>query len=474
MKFRRTTVISLLLLCFLAGMGFSRTGRLISYEVVISLGLMFLITVRRLRRMALLSAILFGLALGWLRGQLYLPNVSLIDQVAGQKVTVEVFAIGDTYYNSRGQMTFDAGDIKIIEPYEQDVTGRMSISGFGVPVVFNGDTMEATGRLYKTRGSKQLGMSFAQISLIEKGGSWVDDLRRSFAAGLATAVPEPASSLGIGLLIGQRSTLPDAVEAQLAAVGLTHIVAVSGYNLTILMRPIKILLKRRSKYQIALASTALITIFLLMTGLSASIVRAAVVSGLSLLAWYYGREIKPVLLILLAAFITAAVNPFYIWSDIGWYLSFLAFFGVLVLAPEIQKRIYKKKEPKIIGGLMLESFCAMVMTMPLVMFIFKQVSIVALPANLLVVPLVPLAMLFSMVAGIAGMLAPLASGIFAIPATVLMTAMLDIVSLFSRVPNALAKVGMSLQGLIVMYASILFTLTAMWHKNSQNAKITEK
>lgn len=142
---------------------------------------------------------------------------------------------------------------------------------------------------------------------------------------MQSALPEPAASFGLGLLIGQRSTIPKSVSLQLAAVGLTHVVAVSGYNLTIIMRAVRKLLRKRSKYQSTVASLLLIGIFLLFTGFSASIVRAAIVSTLSLWAWYYGRTFRPIVLILLAAVITAGVYPIYLWSDIGWYLSFLAF-----------------------------------------------------------------------------------------------------------------------------------------------------
>jgi len=78
-------------------------------------------------------------------------------------------------------------------------------------------------------------------------------------------------------------------------------------------------------------------------GTSASIVRAAVISVLTLAAWYYGRAIRPLLLLLLAAAVTAYANPVYLWADISWYLSFLAFFGILVLGPLVTSRLYGER-----------------------------------------------------------------------------------------------------------------------------------
>jgi len=102
-----------------------------------------------------------------------------------------------------------------------------------------------------------------------------------------SALPEPLASFGMGLLIGQRNTLPQEISQDLLMVGLTHIIAVSGYNLTILLRSAEKVSGKRSKRMATLLSLALIGIFLLFAGTSASIVRAAIVSLLSIAAGYY-------------------------------------------------------------------------------------------------------------------------------------------------------------------------------------------
>ena len=461
------------LLACLAGLGFARTGRLISYELVITLGIFFLVTIARLRFLALISAIAFSFAIGWLRGQLFIPNLSIINELDGKQVTAVVRADSDLYYNSRGQLTFDASQLQITEPEPQDVAGRLSVSGLGAQGITKGDNVQIDGRLYKTRGSKQLGMSYAELSILAHQPSIVDDVRRRFSAGLSSAVPEPAASLGLGLLIGQRTGLPDEVTSALSIVGLTHIVAVSGYNLTIIMRGVKRALGKRSKFQITSISLALIGIFLLLTGMSASIVRAALVSGLSILAWHYGRTFKPLLLLSLVAVITGWANPLYVWNDIGWWLSFLAFFGVLIVAPAIQRRFLKYPEPKLLVGVGIESMAAVIMTLPLIMFVFGRVSLIALVSNIIVVPLVPLAMLAAVVAGIAGMFVPVVASLVAWPATILLTAMLDIVSLLARMPHAQITRGIGVVGMLVLYAAVLFATFILWRAGLKNVKITE-
>lgn len=326
MRFRRTTVMTVGLLAFLGGLGLARTGWLILHELIISCVLLVIVSVIRLHWLALIATCLLGLSLGWWRGQNYIHTLEPLFALEGVKTTAIVQADSDGYYNERGQLTFDASKLRLAEEPETVLPGKLRISGFSIPAVFRGDQIQVSGKFYLTRGSRQLGMSFANLELISSQISKVDNVRREFAAGLASAVPEPQASFGMGLLIGQRTTLPSEIIAMLSAVGLTHIIAVSGYNLTIIVRGVRNILGNRSKYQITIISLALIGVFLLMTGMSASIVRAAIVSGLSIIAWYYGRSFKPLLLLSLTAAITAGWNPLYIWSDIGWYLSFLAFF----------------------------------------------------------------------------------------------------------------------------------------------------
>lgn len=473
MKFRRTGVLTVGLLAFLAGLGFARTEVTLSHELFISALLLFLVSILRLRVPAVLSILLFGFVLGWWRGQVFLQQLQPMESLAGQRIVATVQADSDAVYNDRSQLEFDASHLHVTDPIDEVLPGRVVVAGFGEPAIYKGDIVQVEGKVYPSRGSRQLRMSFADLEVLGRTSSPVDGLRREFVAGSETALPEPLASFGLGLLIGQRSTLPDEVTAQLGAVGLTHIIAVSGYNLTIIMRGVRRALKKRSKYQTTVLSLLLMAVFLLMTGFSASIVRAAIVSGLSLAAWYYGRTFRPVLLLALTAAITASWNPFYLWSDIGWYLSFLAFFGVLVIAPLISNRLFGNKEPKALTALFIESVCALVMTIPFVLYIFEQVSLIALVANLLIVPLVPLAMLFALFAGLGGMLLPVLSGLIALPARFLLTYMLDVVQLLSRVPHALVERQLSLPSMLFLYTCVCSFVIVLWRKTTKTAKITD-
>lgn len=401
-------------------------------------------------------------------------------QLSGQKVTIEASATSDSIYGRGSQLEFTANRVTLLQTTnatgsdpiaDTPLAGNFRISGFGEPMIYRGDRVQISGKIFLTRGSNQARISYAQLKRVGADTSWINGFTRRFAAGMHSALPEPNSSFGLGILIGQRNTLSDELNNQLIMVGLVHIVAVSGYNLTILVRAVG-RLRLGSKYQRLIASLLLISIFILITGFAASIVRAAIISILSLWAWYYGRKIRPVLIIAFAAALTALVNPFYIWGDLGWYLSFLAFFGVLIIAPMVASLLFKR-QPKLLGMVILETLAAELMTLPLIMMAFNQLSLVGLIANALVVPLIPFAMLFSAIAAGAGMLLPALAGWFAWPANLLLTYILDVARLLAGIPGVFLHRSVSIAGMLVLYAAVLLTVLLLQRRQTPKAGIIQ-
>ena len=129
-------------------------------------------------------------------------------------------------------------------------------------------------------------------------------------------------------------------------------------------------------------------------------------------------------------------------------------------------------------SVVIESLCASLVTVPYILFIFGQTSSVAMLANLLVVPFIPLAMLASLVAGLGGMCLPALAGWLAWPARMVLTYMLDIATLLSRVPHAFIEhIGFGMPALCVSYASLGFVCLILWLRERRLAKcaiITDK
>lgn len=460
-EFRRTTLIAAACISTLAGIGLARQTRLVVHDWILIFWPVLLL-LRRRSTLSLILVLILGFGLGLWRGSQYAQKLDDLRSLTARPVTIQATATSDSVYGNRSQIQFNATKIKLIQPYSAQLAGSFKISGFGLNMVYRGDVVQVSGKLYPTRGSNQATLSYARLTKITSGQNLFADLSRRFTAGMQNALPEPMASFGLGLLVGLRSAMPQAILAQLTAVGLVHIVAVSGYNLTILVRGVA-RLKIRSKYQKLILSLALIGLFVMVTGFSASIVRAALVSVLSLWASYYGLRIKPIVLISFAAALTGFANPFYVWGDLSWYLSFLAFFGILIIAPTIQARFFSK-QPKLITAVLLETLAAELMTLPLIMMSFGQFSVVALLANLLIVPIVPLAMLLAATAAFAGALVPQLAGWVAWPAVLLLTYMLDIVHLLAAVPSVLLHASLSASLMLCFYGILLIVIVAMRKK----------
>lgn len=472
-RFRRTTLWLALFISILAGLGLARTGSAPGTLFTALFTLMAMIGWRKRSLSVMLAVIIAGTSCGWARGAVYMEKLSAYEPLYGQKLTITVRASDDAIYNKYKSLSFNAADVTLEDGTR--LVGGIQLSGFGTNAVFQDDIVIATGKLMPGYGSYQGRMGFATLQVIERHPSLLTEIKRRFVAGAQTALPDPLAPFIMGLLVGQRANLPESVKEDLRTVGLTHIIAVSGANLTIILQAMRRLLGKRSKRISTFLTVGLIGVFLLLTGFSASIVRAAIVSMLSIAAGYYGRSFKPFNLIAFAAVITSMANPIYIWSDLGWYLSFLAFYGILILAPLVQNRWPGKWHQNVIAGVALESICAEIMTLPFVLHIFGQMSRASLVANVLVVAFIPLAMLLGTIAGLAGMLAGGVSGWFAWPAVQLLNYMLDTAHIIASLPNVLIEgIGLSLFQMLFLYACIMLLTAIMWYKNpSKSAIITD-
>ena len=439
---RRTTALTVFYMAVLLGVALAYTGFDIPRVFVWVGALSFVVFLRRPTPIGVFIVLLFGLALGCTRGAGFRAQTDIYEHYFDQKVLTEVTATDDAIYANGSQLSFTADHI-VLEG--QSLAGKVQISGYGVPAIYQGDRLLVSGKLRETLGAAQGKVTYAQLVLVRHQPSLIGQVRRTFAAGMTSALPEPLASFSLGLLLGKRTTIPDNVKEDLLMVGLTHIVAVSGYNLTILLNASKSLLAKHSKRLNTLLALVLIAVFLTLTGAGASIVRAAIISVIGIAVAYYGRQIKPAPLILLAAAITAWVNPLYMWKDMGWYLSFLAFYGILVIAPITKNRMPDRWEHSLVAGVAIESISAEIITLPFVVHFFGQMSVAGLPANVLVVTLVPLAMLTGFIAGLAGIMLPALAGWLAWPAIQILNYMLDIAHLIAGLPHIFHEnIGLSL------------------------------
>jgi len=444
---RRTTAISLICAALLGGVALGRGGVTCGIAAVIATSV-FAVAVSR-SRLAVLGLILLALTLGVWRTTAWGIERTQLTGLIGQKITVTGTVADDPAVNpTTRQVSLTLGNLR---KDGRALPGQLSVYSYPVQVQ-RGYRLQLDGKVGPGFGNAVAEMGFAKLTILSRAQSPLEQTRQRFFAGMKTALPEPLGSFGLGLLVGIRALIPKAMQAELALVGLSHLVAVSGYNLTIIVQAADRLLARFGRGIALVASFWLIGTFLALTGASASIVRASLVAVLSLLAAFYGRRFQPLALIAIAAGATAVFDPKYL-TDLGWLLSFLAFFGILVLAPAVEARLGNPKS--VVARLGIESLCAQILTIPLIMYMFNQLSIISPLSNLVILPMVPLAMAVSLLAGLAGMLIPPFAGWLAWPAMLLLGLMTHIIDWFASLPWAGRTDHLSLNAMLAAYAVIL-------------------
>ncbi len=228
-----------------------------------------------------------------------------------------------------------------------------------------------------------------------KGGSGVMNRLFRFKIGLLefyeSKLNEPASSLVAGLLLGSRKGFSDEVMDQFNRTGLTHIIAVSGYNISIIILILTSLLKfvpRQIRFWII---GLFLLAFMAITSFTASVIRAVAMGIISLAALEVGEDYNFARALFIVAFGMAMWNPAFLFYDAGFHLSFLATLGVVYLA----KYLDFKFVPDAFG--LREAFvltiAAQIATLPILIISFGRVSVISPVANLLVAPFVPIVML---------------------------------------------------------------------------------
>ncbi len=216
--------------------------------------------------------------------------------------------------------------------------------------------------------------------------------------------PEPSASLLMGLLTGSRRGIPEQVNKDFQDAGLTHIVAISGFNITIVLAVVMAMLFFLPLRLRFIPAVAAIILFTLLVGASASVTRAAIMGILGLLAIQAGRQRDSRLLILWALFLMLLWNPRQLWYDAGFQLSFLAVAGIAEVAPLLKKSGKILPESFGIREAAIATVAAQVFVVPWVAVLFGRISLVAVLSNTLVAPAVPLAMLFGFLGTLASFL----------------------------------------------------------------------
>ena len=259
-------------------------------------------------------------------------------------------------------------------------------------------------------------------------------LKQAYVQGIAAALPEPHASLGAGITAGEKRGLGKEVSSDFRAVSLTHIIVLSGYNITIVASALAFLLAGRAPF-VRFGAGALVAIFFVaMTGGAAASVRAGIMALIGMAAQGSGRIYLASRALAVAIACMAAWNPLVVAFDPGFQLSILATAGLIWLAPLIEPLYRHITERWHIREIAVSSTAAQIAVLPLLLYQSGMFSFAALPANLLALIAVPAAMLATSIAGLIGILFPLMAPLAGLPAYVLLSYILGIAQQGAKVP----------------------------------------
>ncbi len=324
----------------------------------------------------------------------------------------------------------------------------------------------------------------SNIKLIESGQKpdpmeWIHHLRRSMSASLEKALPEPQCALAQAMLLGERSSISPELRDDFSRSGTSHLLAISGIHVSIvagiaLSAGVWLFGRRRPTY--FLLALGVVWLYVVLSGMSPSAVRAAIMGSLWLYANWIGRQRSAFTALAFAAAIMLAITP-RLLSNVGFQLSFAAMAGLVFLTPIFQnqsKKIFGNEEGEIssAAGFITTSFAvtlgAVLATLPLVAYYFEYISLMSLPATFFTLPAVPGIITASALAGLVGIFAPAIATVLGWLSWLFVTYVIEVVRLFAAIPFASVDVE---TGAPAVYAYYGILIAALWiPKNSGKIK----
>lgn len=493
----------------LAFLGGIVLGSLLSLPVWIWLGLAlpFIILAILARRFPLSSfffifhpfafILLSSLFLGSARYQLSVPNFDAFHIAFYNDRNYDLLITGylveppdyrDNYTNLRIQTTsVDTGDSEL------KVSGLLLVRVDPNQTFHYGDILRLRGKLktppenedfsyrdYLAAKNIHSYMTSAEVTVLPgRGGNIFSAalyaLKERSLANIYRIFPDPESSLLAGILLGVDTGLTDELQQAFKNTGTAHIIAISGFNISIIAGIFIALFSRLfgSRWGAAVAVFGII-FYTLLVGGEAAVWRAAIMGILALLAKQVGRRQMALNTLLAVAMLMCFANPLFVW-DVGFQLSFFATLGLILYAEPFSQfaaNLLNRYFPlstaeKIIQPLsdfVLLTFAAQLTTIPIMAYHFQRISLVSFIANPFILPAQPAVMILG---GAAVLLSHIWIPLGQLAAWIALPFVaytIRIVELFGKVPHGTLFLGDFSIGFVILFYAALLSLTFGWSR----------
>jgi competence protein ComEC len=283
------------------------------------------------------------------------------------------------------------------------------------------------------------------------------DFRQSVELDLNRLIRSPEAGLASGLLFGGDDRLSQEMQDAFARTGMSHIVAVSGYNVSVIIMVITIIgiymgLWRK---QAAIVSIIAIVLFVAMIGFPSSGVRAAVMGMIVLSALVYGRAAHALGAVIFASASMLLWNPLQVAYDVGFQLSFGAVVGIMAFVPLFEKIFVRRGRPMFIIEILFVTVSAQLFVVPIIVYHFGTFSQVSLATNLLVLPVLPFTMFFVFVTAVLSQVWVGIASVFAMISQALLTYEIAVIQYFASKSWSTIEIEAFSWALAMLYYGVL-------------------
>ncbi len=357
---------------------------------------------------------------------------------------------------------------------EEGVQGKILVSTLKYPQYNLEDELKISGKLltpaefadfsykdYLAKDDVYSVVYYANVELIEEGNSntaWriISDFKGLLKKSLQRNLSEPESGFAQRLLLGERKAMSDQVLESFKKTGTMHIVAISGYHVTIVAALLLVIARPMGRRPAFVFAISMIVFYVFLTGASASVIRAAIMGILVLVAMQFGRISSIRNAIVLAAVIMLLINPKLLRFDIGFQLSFLAVIGIVYLSPFVEKIFSKLPSVLAFRDSVIITLSAMITTLPLSVYYFGRLAIISPLINFVLLPSIPLSMGLSFLTSVAGLLSDKLGQIIGWPTWLSLKYSIAVVEWGSEIPFAYLDVEkISWEWLVISYGLLI-------------------
>ncbi len=370
-------------------------------------------------------------------------------EVVKKGASTRVLVVAPAYPKVRyGEKVTASGTLVTPQPFETD-NGR----------TFRYDTFLAKDGVFALLKNANVEVVGEREGVFAHVRGALSDFKSAGIDALAVALSEPQASLAGGLILGGKQGLGESLLNDFIRSGLIHIVVLSGYNVMIVAQFILLMfgLVSKSKKWATVAAAATIGMFVIAAGAGAASIRAGIMAGISLYARASGRTYDAFRALLFAGVLMVLWNPLTLAFDPGFQLSFLATLGLIFGVPVVE-RWFVWLTSKFMREIVSATIAAQIAVLPLLLYQNGLFSLVAFPANILVLPVVPFAMFASLIALLAGLLVPFAAPALGLPAYILLSYITGVVETAARLPLA----AFSVPAFPFVFVILAYALLSWW------------